>query len=385
MTGPLEGLRILDLTRLLPGGYATLLMADLGADVIKIEEPGRGDYIRWTPPLVGDDSTGHLALNRNKRSVTLNLKSERGKELFLDLCADADVVIESFRPGVMDRLGVGYSVLSERNPKLIYCAISGYGQDGPRSQVAGHDLNYVGYAGLLSITGEDKPEIPGVQVGDLGGGAMSAVIAILAAVHRRASTGRGDMCDVAMMDGVVSWLSIHAMEFFATGVAPRGGGMHLNGVYPCYRIYPASDGWLTVGALEPQFWIALCNAIERPDLLNDGFAMGDRRAEVIAELEALFSTKTRDQWLKTFEGLDVCVGPVNDFEEAFEDEQVLARKMVAAVGDMRQVGNPIVLKDSPGDTARLPAPGLGEHTDEILAEVGIGSAELDDLKAAGAI
>src|SRR5919106_5017347 len=172
--GPLSGVRVLDLTRLLPGGYATLLLADLGADVIKVEEPGRGDYIRWTPPMVGEHSSGHLALNRNKRSITLNLKADEGRALFVRLAEGSDVVIESFRPGVMDRLGVGYGALRARNPRLVYCAISGYGQDGPRSQVAGHDLNYIGYAGILSMTGEDAPAIPGVQIGDLAGGGMAA-------------------------------------------------------------------------------------------------------------------------------------------------------------------------------------------------------------------
>src|SRR5688500_18728797 len=178
-------------------------MADLGADVVKIEEPGKGDYVRWTPPLVGEFSAAHVALNRNKRSVTLNLKSPEGRELFGELADSADVVIESFRPGVLERLGGGWSVLTERNPRLIYCAISGYGQDGPRSQVAGHDANYIGYAGVLGITGEEgrRPVLPGVQVGDLAGGGMAAVIAILAALQARERTGRGDFCDISMMDG----------------------------------------------------------------------------------------------------------------------------------------------------------------------------------------
>ncbi|MFP5298723.1 MAG: CaiB/BaiF CoA transferase family protein, partial [Actinomycetota bacterium] len=234
----MSGLKVLDLTRLLPGGYATLLMADLGADVLKVEEPGKGDYIRWTPPVVGTMSSGHIALNRNKRSMTLNLKSDRGRELLADLAATADVLIESFRPGVMERLGVGYGALSERNPGLIYCAISGYGQTGPRSLAAGHDANYISYAGVLSIVGPDggPPVLPGVQVGDLAGGGMAAVIGILAALHRRQQTGEGDFVDISMMDGAMSWLTIHAGEFVATGDVPQRERMHLSGRFPCYRV-----------------------------------------------------------------------------------------------------------------------------------------------------
>jgi alpha-methylacyl-CoA racemase len=388
----LDGIRVLDLTRLLPGGYATLLMADMGADVVKVEEPGRGDYIRWTPPLVGDLSASHIALNRNKRSMTLNLKSGAGRAAFLRLVPGFDVVIESFRPGVMDRLGVGWSVLEQAHPGLVYCAISGYGQDGPRSLVAGHDANYIGYAGLLSIIGEEgrRPSIPGVQIGDLAGGGMAAVISILTALLRRASTGKGDFCDVSMMDGAMSWLSIHAAQYVATGSLPERERMHLSGRYPCYRVYPAADGWLTVGALEPQFWAALCNALGRDDLVNDGFAMGDRRDQVVAELEALFATRTRAEWMEALDGLDVCVGPVNDFAEAFADEQVRHRDMVVAgeiegVGEWTHVGNPIRLTGAPGDVGRRPPPRLGEHTDEVLREAGFGDDDIEELRASGSV
>lgn len=392
MTPPLEGVRILDLSRLLPGGYATLMLADLGADVVKVEEPGKGDYIRWTPPLVGEVSASHIALNRNKRSVTLNLKKDEGRALFEKLAEEADVVVESFRPGVMDRLGIGWESLSKLNPRLVYCAISGYGQDGPRSQVAGHDANYIGYAGALSIIGEEngRPVLPGVQIGDLAGGGMAAVIAILSALFRRESTGRGDLCDVSMMDGVASWLSIHAAQFFATKAVPERELMHLSGRYPCYRVYPAADGWITVGALEPQFWTALCAAIDRDDLVGDAFAMGERRDQVIAELDALFATRTRAGWMQAFEGLDVCVGPVNDFAEAFDDPQLRHREMwveddLPGVGAWTHVGNPIKLQESPGVVTRRPPPGLGEHTEEILSAVGVTSNDLEGLRSAGVV
>ena len=384
---------MLDLTRLLPGGYATLLLDDLGADVVKIEEPGKGDYIRWTPPMVGEFSSGHISLNRNKRSLTLNLKTEEGRRVFLDLVPKFDVVIESFRPGVMDRLGAGWDVLKEVNPRLIYCAISGYGQDGPRAGAAGHDVNYAGYAGALSINGEAgrRPVIPGIQVGDLGGGGMAAVIAILAALQQRVATGKGDFCDVSMTDGVVSWLSIHAGEFFATGNPPEAERMHLSGAYPCYRIYPAADGYLTVGALEPQFWSRLCELIDRTDLAGDAFAMGERRDEVVEQLSNLFSGKTRAEWMELLGSEDVCVGPVNNFAEAFADEQIVGRDMVLeddvpAAGTVRMVGNPIKLEGSAGEEVlRRPPPRMGEHTDEILAELGLTGDDLEKLRSTGAI
>jgi crotonobetainyl-CoA:carnitine CoA-transferase CaiB-like acyl-CoA transferase len=391
-SSPLESVRVLDLTRLLPGGYATLLLADLGADVVKVEEPGKGDYIRWTPPLVGDFSTGHIALNRNKRSITLNLRTDEGRDVFHRLVERFDVLIESFRPGVMDRLGLGYARLRETNPRLVYCAISGYGQDGPRAQSAGHDANYASYAGLLSIIGEEgsRPVIPGTQVGDLGGGGMAAVIAILTALVRRAHMGEGDFCDVAMTDGIVSWLSIHASEFFASREPPQRERMHLSGAYPCYRVYPASDGWISVGALEPQFWAALCEAIDRPDLTQDAFATGERRGEVIRELESLFSSRSRDEWMKLFDGKDVCVAPINDFAEAFADEQIRHREMVVSTdlpgtGSFDMVGNPIKLASNRSDTVRRPPPGMGEHNEEILAEIGLGADDLERLQSAGAI
>jgi len=216
---------VLDLTRLLPGGYCTLLLSDLGADVIKVEEPGRGDYIRWTPPLVDGESAAHRALNRGKRSITLNLKDAEGGALLRRLAARAQVLVESFRPGVMDRLGVGYEALAAENPGLVYCAISGYGQTGPYRDLVGHDINYMGYGGALSMTGarEGPPVVPGVQVGDLGGGGMLGAIGILAALVDRRASGRGRFVDAAMLDGIVSWLSIHAGAFLATGETPRPG------------------------------------------------------------------------------------------------------------------------------------------------------------------
>lgn len=389
---PLNGVRVLDLTRLLPGGYATLLMADLGADVVKVEEPGKGDYIRWMPPVVGESSSGHIALNRNKRSITLNLKTEEGRAVLLQIVPEFDVLIESFRPGVMGRLGVGWDDLRAVHPGLIYCALSGYGQTGPRAGAAGHDINYIGYAGVLSINGPEggPPVPPGVQVGDLAGGGMAAVIAVLGALLRRARTGEGGFCDIAMADGAFSWLSIHAASFVATGEVPQRGLMHLSGAYPCYRVYPAADGWVAVGALEPQFWRNLCDVLERPDLVDDAFAMGERRAEVIASLEALFARRSRAEWMELFEGRDACMSPVNDIAEAFADPQLRHRGMVVeaevpGTGRWSHVGDPIGLGGGPDNIVRRPPPGLGEHTEEVLRDCGIGADDIGRLRAAGAI
>jgi crotonobetainyl-CoA:carnitine CoA-transferase CaiB-like acyl-CoA transferase len=253
-------------------------------------------------------------------------------------------------------------------------------------------VNYIGYAGVLSIIGRegDRPVIPGVQIGDLAGGGMSAVIAVLAALHRRSSAGEGDFCDISMMDGAVSWLSIHAGEYFATGNVPSPERMHLSGEHPCYRLYPAADGWLTVGALEPQFWAALCTALERPDLSGDAFAAGERRDEVIRELEGLFRTKTRAEWMQHLGDKDVCVGPVNDLAEAAADPQVAHRAMmfqteVPGAGPWQHIGNPVKMTGAPGKIDRLPPPLMGEHTDQILLAAGLDEASIASLRAAGAI
>jgi alpha-methylacyl-CoA racemase len=388
VSGPLQEVRILDLTRLLPGGYATLLLADLGADVVKVEEPGRGDYIRWTTPLVGGESAAHRALNRGKRSVALNLKDAAGTDVLRRLAGGFDVLVESFRPGVMDRLGVGPAAMAEANARLVYCAITGYGQDGPYRDRVGHDINYLGFAGALDLMGVDggPPVVPALQVGDLAGGGMAAVIAILAALHERERTGRGRFVDTAMMDGVASWLSIHAGAFLQTGEEPRRGRMPLSGAYACYAVYECADGkWLAVGALEPQFWTALCQALGLPELVDTQFGPPDHQRTMAARLSESFAERPRADWLERLESLEACVGPVNSLAEAVADPQAVYRGLVAQV-DGATVGpsSPFVL-----DGERLqrltPAPGLGEHTTEVLSEAGVGEAELADLRSRGVI
>jgi crotonobetainyl-CoA:carnitine CoA-transferase CaiB-like acyl-CoA transferase len=386
--GPLSGITVLDLSRLLPGGYCTLLLCDLGADVIKVEEPGRGDYIRWTPPLVDGESVAHRALNRGKRSITLNLKSPDGTDLLRRLASDADVLVESFRPGVLGRLGVGYEALGGVNPGLVYCAISGYGQDGPYKNRVGHDINYVGYGGALSLTGSagGEPVLPPVQVGDLGGGGLLGAVGILAALVDRATTGRGRFVDVSMLDGVLSWLTVPAAAFLATGEVPGPGSAPLTGALACYRIYRAADGrYLTVGALEPQFWRALCEALGCPDLVDDQYGSPERQADMVERLQAIFLERGRDEWLGELAGADVCVGPVNDLAEALADPQVRHRQMVAQV-DGTPVGPGLALKLWGGWSAAMrPAPGFGEHTGAVLATIGVEETELGDLRARGVV
>jgi crotonobetainyl-CoA:carnitine CoA-transferase CaiB-like acyl-CoA transferase len=381
--GPLAGISVLDLTRLLPGGYCTLLLCDLGADVVKVEEPGRGDYIRWAPPLVDGEGAAHRALNRGKRSITVNLKAPEGADLLRRLASSADVLVESFRPGVLDRLGVGYEQLMPDNPRLVYCAITGYGQDGPYRGRVGHDLNYVGFAGALSLAGcpSEEPVVPAVQTGDLGGGALMAAVGILAALVDRASTGRGRFIDVSMLDGVLSWLAVSLGAYFATGVVPSPASEPLTGGLACYRIYRAGDGrYLTVAALEPQFWRDLCETLGCPDLIEDQFGPASRQAEMVERLQAIFQERARDAWLASLGEADVCVGPVNDLEEALEDPQVRHRDMVATVeGAPVGPGLPLKLSGFKGGVPRR-APGLGEHTGEVLATIGVGEAELADLR-----
>jgi crotonobetainyl-CoA:carnitine CoA-transferase CaiB-like acyl-CoA transferase len=385
---PLSGLRVLDLSRLLPGPFCSLLLADLGADVIKVEDPNGGDYVRWSPPMHGEYSALYYTLNRNKRSIKIDLKRDAGRQAFLRLAAGADVVLESFRPGVIDRLGVGYDALRAVNPAVILCSISGYGQDGPYRDRAGHDLNYMAIGGALGITGTVDGEVamPGVQVGDLGGGAMSATIAILAALHHRERTGEGQHCDVSMLDGIVSWLSMHAGRFFHDGEVPGPGTLHLNGRHPCYSVYRCKDGWMSVGALEPKFWTALVGALDVPHLESEAFAEGEQARRVHDELEQIFLTRTKAQWAEHFAGRDVCCEPVLTFPEVFANEQVRHRGLEIEAGKggpLPQTGFPFQLSATPPKVRRT-APGYGENTREVLAEAGYSDAEIDALVAAGA-
>lgn len=389
--GALDGIRVLDLTRLLPGGFCSWLLADLGADVLKIEEPGRGDYLRWFPPIKVRESGMFLVLNRNKKSLTLNLKTEAGHEVFRRLVAAADVVLEGFRPGVMERLGLGWKTLHELNPRLVYCAITGYGQDGPYRDLVGHDLNYLGIAGALELMGERgrPPIVPGLSIADIGGGAQMAATGILAALLARTRTGQGQFVDISMTDGVVAWLSIHAGRYFTDGLAPTRGEMALGGAFPCYQVYACADGrYLTIGCIEPQFWRNLCVALGLEEYIADQWSE-ERREEIFARLSNVFRTRPRDEWFAYLRDREVCIGPSSTFEEAFADPQLVHRKMVREAehpveGRVRELGPPIKLSETPAES-RLPAPRLGEHNGVVLRDLGYDEAEIAAMERAGVI
>jgi crotonobetainyl-CoA:carnitine CoA-transferase CaiB-like acyl-CoA transferase len=391
---PFEGLKVLDLSRLLPGGFCSLLLADFGADVVKVEDTGMGDYIRWSPPAFeGADDTAKsalfLSLNRGKRSVRIDLKSDAGRDVLLRLVRDADVLLESFRPGVMERLGVGYERLREENPRLVYCAITGYGLTGPNVQRSGHDQNYLGLNGILAITGdEDGPPVQaGGQIADLGGGALMAAFGILAALRERDRSGEGQLVDVSMFDGALSWLAMVAARVFAAGERPRRGDEMLGGSLVCYRPYRCADGWVTLGALEPKFFAAWCHGVGREDLIEHQFERPGSATH--AELERIFLTRTRDEWAAFADAHDCCLEPVLEVEEALESELVRAREMVIefeqpGAGMVKGLGMPVKLSRTPG-RVRSGGPALGEHTEEVLRGAGFGDEEIATLLASGAV
>jgi alpha-methylacyl-CoA racemase len=380
----LEGVRVLDLTRLLPGAFCSLLLADMGADVIKVEAPGSGDYMRWYPPLVDGQSVLFNALNRNKRSLTLNLKSEAGRELFKGLASRADVVLEGNRPGVMDRLGIGWTVLKELNPRLVMCAITGYGQSGPWADRAGHDLNYMAIAGALSLNGtrEQPPHPLAVQVADIGGGGQGAAVAVLGALLEVARGGAGRFLDVSMTDGALTWLAIPLAQVRAQGEAVPRGMHRLTGRYACYGVYECADGrFMSVGALEPKFWRALCQALDRPDLVEEQYADGSAQERLRAELADVFASRSRDQWRERLGGLEACCEPVLELDEVAAHPQIQARGLVRELGSGTEIAPQVRFRQ---DWRRRGPPGLGEHTAEVLGEVGVGPERLEELRAAGA-
>jgi alpha-methylacyl-CoA racemase len=381
---PLTGIRVLDLTRLLPGAICTMLLADMGADVIKVEDPSGGDYMRWTPPLVQGQSALFNALNRNKRSLTLNLKSAVGRDLLLRLVEQAAVLVEGNRPGVMERLGLGWDVLHARNPRLIMCSITGYGQTGPFVSRAGHDINYMATSGALGLNGErDGPPVPlSVQVADVGGGGLQPAVAILGALVGVERGGEGRWLDTSMMDGAVSWLAL-ALAALDGGERVARGDQRLAGRYACYRLYACKDGgFYSVGALEPKFWATLCEAIGRPDLIDRQFAEGPEGTDVHEAMETVFSSRTRLEWDQKLAGLDVCCEPVLDLDEVASHPQVAARALITRARTGIEVRPAVLLR---ADWRRLDAPALSEHTAEILAEVGVDPKRLDGLRSDGAI
>jgi crotonobetainyl-CoA:carnitine CoA-transferase CaiB-like acyl-CoA transferase len=375
MATPLRNVKLLDLSRQLPGPFCSMLLADLGADVLVVAAPN--DAMGLGIPLV----------QRNKRNMTLNLKHPEGKKIFEQLATDADIILEGFRPGVAARLGIDYASMARLNPRLIYCSISGYGQDGPYRDKVGHDINYLGYAGVLGMSGlaGGPPTIMPVQVADIGGGALMAAVGILGALLAREHTGRGQFVDISMMDGSVAWNVFHTLLYFAYGAQPRRGGTQLTGHHPCYAIYETKDEkYVTVGALEPHFWRNLCEQLGVPEFIPDQFNEGERREEMFRVLREKFKHKTQAEWLAQLDPVDICFGPVHTIPEALSDPHVRARGFVKEIGGRTVIGSPLKLSDTPPAEPTLP-PEFGQHTDEVLRGLGVSAARIQELRAQGAV
>jgi len=385
---PLTGLRVLDLSRLLPGPFATMVLADLGADVVKVEEPGGGDWLRGMPPLAGGESGAFHALNRNKRSITLDLRRQEGVAAFLRLVRAADAVVESFRPGVLDRLGVGYEALRRENRRIVLCSISGYGQDGPYAQRAGHDLDYCAIAGVLAANGPPARPAPiGVQVADVAGGSWPAIAGLLAALLGRDRRGEGAHVDVSMTEGALAMLALPLGMAWTRGTPIARGRELLDGGAACYDVYRTRDGrFVAFGALEPKFFAAFCAAVGRPELADRQLEDGGRGPR--GELEAIFAGRTRDEWAELAARHDVCLAPVLEGDEPTRDPQLAARGAFVDVRlhrsgrTMPAVATPIRVRGEVSPPPR-PGPDAGQHTDEVLLEAGFSRDEIAALRAGG--
>ncbi len=391
MTAPLASLKVLDFSMLLPGPFATMFLADLGADVVRVESPHQPDALRFVPPFDGDTSAWHALLNCSKRSMTLDLKKPGASDVVKRLAQTYDIVVEQFRPGVMDRLGIGYEALRAVNPRLIYCAITGYGQTGPYRDRAGHDLNYLALSGIASHTGRrgQGPLPLGVQVADVGGGSYNALVGILAAVIHRQQTGEGQFVDISMFDGAVAWNALAASQHFV-GSDPEPEGTLLNGG-GFYDYYRTSDGrYLSVASLEPKFWRGFCEAIDRPDLIESGGLLDPQtQRHLKSEIQKTIASHTCADWLRVFARVDVCVEPVLSVSEMAQHPQTQAREMVVSVpkGDgtsQRQIANPIRLSACQPEYRHIGS-ALGEHTEAVLLEAGYTELEINTLRQAGVI
>ena len=391
----LEGIKVLDFCRNAPGMFCTTVLADLGAEVLMIERPmdeARSAYEKLVAGIEGeDDERRHAAFNalqRNKRSIALNLKESEAQQIFHKLAETADVVVEGFRPGVMDRLGAGYEKVRSINPRTVYCSVSGYGQDGPYSQMAGHDINYISFAGALGLIGEQngRPIIPLNLIADYAGGGLCGAVGILAALMAREKTGTGQYVDIAMSEGVLYMLSGLVSDVLSRGISAERGGNRLNGGAPYYNVYRTKDDkYFSIAAIEPWFWENLCRALDREDLLLHQEAQGTKKIEVEQALSEAFMTKTREEWFETLKDANISVGKVYSLQEALDDPHAQQRGMVLEIeapgiseGKVRQVATSIHLSETPGHVGHLGSV-TGQHTANILAELGFEAGAVADL------
>ena len=386
----LEGVRVLDLTRALAGPFCTLMLGDYGADVIKIELPGAGDDTRhWGPPFIGEESAYFLSINRNKRSLTLNFKEEQAREVFLKLVAQSDVVVENFTPGVMGRLGLEYATVKQANPNIIYCSISGFGQDGPYQSRPAYDQIMQGISGLMSITGElgGEPQKVGVAVTDIGSG-MWAAFAVMSALHHRSQHGEGQYIDISMLDAQIAWLTYQAAYYFAYDRPPQRLGAAHPTLVP-YQAFMCQDGkYLNVAVGSERLWDRFCQAVKREDLKDrPEFATNgvrvENRATLVPLLQEYFLTRAADDWVADLQQHNVPAGPINDLADVFSDPQVLHREMLLemnhpTLGAIKQTGLPIKFSLTPGGLDR-PPPLLGEHNGQILKDLGYSDAQIAEM------
>lgn len=392
----LDGIRVLDLTRALAGPFCTLMLGDNGADVIKVEIPGSGDDTRkWGPPFIGEESAYYLSINRNKRSLTLNLQDAQAQEVFMKLALDIDVVVENFTPGVMGRFGLDYDAVKAVNPKVVYCSISGFGQDGPYRNRPAYDQIMQGVGGLMSITGEPdgEPQKIGIAVTDIGAGMWSA-FAIMAALNHRGKTGEGQYIDISMLDAQVAWLTYQAAFFFANGEAPKRMGAAHPTLVP-YQAFMCKDGkYINVAVGSERIWERFCQGMERedlkdhPDYATNSVRVNNRGA-MVSMLQEIFLTRPVAEWVKDLQAANVPCGPINDLADVFADPQVLARNMYLemahpTLGSIKQTGLPIKFSLTPGGLDRHP-PLLGEHNQEILKSLGYSEADVQSLMAQSVI
>ena len=391
-TGPLAGVKILDFTRLLPGPLATMFLADLGADVIKIEDPDNPDYVRDFEPRINGMSVFYLSLNRSKRSLAVNYLSAEGKQLIYDLVKSADVLIEQYRPGVMKELGFGYDELSAINPKLIYVSVTGYGQHSSKAMHAGHDLNYISHAGALGITGHENGDvtIPGFQLADIGGGSYMAMNAVTTALYQREKTGKGDWIDVAMTDATVPFSAMQFAVHQGTKQNIGRGQFELSGGLANYNVYVCKDGkHVALGSLEPKFWNKFCARVNRTDWQEKFLLQGEELQQLKREVRELFLTKTREEWLSYFKDDDFCFTTINDLSEIETDAYLNERNMFVenehpAAGKYKTINQPLKFLKTDFNN-NWSAPDLGDDNATILNELGYGADKIETLKKSGAV